>query len=49
MESTGEIHGGRSVCDVTRRSDGRLRMVERFTWNTRDGGGTNAFEQVPRD
>jgi hypothetical protein len=45
-EASGEIHGGRSVCDVTRRSDGRIRIVEHFAWDTRDGSGTNVFEET---
>ncbi len=28
--------------------NGRLRLVEHFTWITRDGQGTNIFEEVER-
>ena len=47
VEDSGEIHGGRSVCEVTRRPGGRLRVVEHFRWTTRDGNGTNVFDEVP--
>jgi len=43
-ESSGEIHGGSSVCEVTRRPDGGLRFLEHFRWRTREGSGTNVFE-----
>ena len=45
-EISGEIHGGRSVCEVGRRPDGRTRIVERFTWSTREGSGTNVFDEL---
>lgn len=45
-EESGEIHGGRSVCDVDRTVDGRIRIVEHFTWRTRAGSGTNVFEEI---
>lgn len=46
VEASGEIHGGRSVCDVERLADGRTRMHEHFTWRTRPGSGTNVFDEV---
>lgn len=44
-ESGNEIHRGRSVCQVERLNDGRTRIVEHFTWITRDGSGTNVFDE----
>lgn len=44
-EASGEIHSGRSVCDVIRRSDGRIQIVEHFAWTSRAGSGTNVFEE----
>jgi len=46
VEASGEIHGGRSVCEVERRADRRLRIVEHFAWSTRPGSGTNVFEEI---
>jgi hypothetical protein len=46
VEACGEIHGGRSVCEVDRRPDGRIRIVEHFAWHTRCGSGTNVFEEI---
>ncbi|MGK2858942.1 MAG: hypothetical protein ACSLFQ_17220 [Thermoanaerobaculia bacterium] len=47
VEASGEIHGGRSTCDVVRTADGRLRILERFVWSTREGSGTNVFDELP--
>jgi hypothetical protein len=44
-EDSGELHGGSSACQVLRRSDGRIRIVEHFRWKTRDGAGTNVFDE----
>jgi hypothetical protein len=46
VEDSGEIHGGRSTCDITRGADGRIRILEQFAWSTRDGSGTNVFDEV---
>lgn len=46
VEVAGHVHGGRSICDIERRSDGLLRLHEHFTWETRAGSGTNRFDQV---
>jgi hypothetical protein len=46
VEASGEIHGGRSVCEVERRPDHRIRIVEHFAWSTRAGCGTNVFEEI---
>ena len=48
VESSGEIHGGRSICEVTRLQDGRTRIVEHFTWRTRSGSGDNVFDEIER-
>jgi hypothetical protein len=45
-ELGGRVHGGHSHCDLEVLQDGRVRIHEHFTWATRDGAGTNVFEQV---
>jgi hypothetical protein len=47
VEVSGAIHGGRSTCDIALTSGGRIRIVERFTWTTRNGHGTNVFDEFP--
>ena len=46
VEAPGEIHGGASVCQVRRRANGRIRILENFTWRTRAGSGINVFDEV---
>lgn len=46
LETSGEIHGGSSVCDLVTLPDGRTRIVEHFTWRTREGSGDNIFDQI---
>jgi hypothetical protein len=48
-EAGGSIQGGRSVCEVHLRADGRVRMIERFAWSTRSGAGVNVFDEVDRE
>jgi hypothetical protein len=45
VEASGQVHAGRSVCEIFRTAAGRLRVVERFVWTTRDGRGTNVFDE----
>ena len=46
VEASGAIHGGSSACDVSKGPDGRIRMLEHFTWRTRGGSGTNVFDET---
>lgn len=46
-EVSGDVHGGRSLCEVTRLANGRLRVLEHFSWETRVGSGTNVFDEIP--
>jgi hypothetical protein len=48
-EGSGELHAGRSHCDVQWLGDGRLRLIEHFAWSTRVGSGVNVFEELPSD
>jgi hypothetical protein len=48
VDRQGEVHGGRSVCDLEVLPDGRLRLVEHFQWESRSENGTNVLEQVTR-
>ncbi len=46
VEGSGEIHGGSAVCDLLTLPDGRTRIVEHFTWRTREGFGDNIFDEI---
>jgi len=45
VDRRGGVHGGRSVCDVTVLPDGRVRLLEHFQWESREGAGTNVLEE----
>jgi hypothetical protein len=49
LEASGELHAGRSACELRRLEDGRIRVFEHFRWSTRDGEGTNVFDEVGSD
>lgn len=42
----GAIHAGESACHVQELPDGRLRLIEHFTWSTRHGSGVNVFDEA---
>jgi hypothetical protein len=46
LEVSGQIHGGRSSCEVQRTAQTGLRVIEHFTWSTRSGSGTNIFHEI---
>lgn len=47
LEQGDVLNSGRSSCEVERTPDGRLRILEHFEWESRPGGGTNVFEELP--
>ena len=46
-EEGATIHAGSSVCEVRELGDGRLRLIEHFTWSTKPGTDVNVFEELP--
>jgi hypothetical protein len=42
------MHGGHSWCEVL-DYDHRVRILEHFVWETRDGAGVNVFDEVEGD
>jgi len=46
MTTTGVLDGGVSHCELVAAPEGRLRLVEHFQWESRDGSGTNIFEEL---
>ena len=49
MEAGDGIHAGASTCDIVRLDDGRIRLIEHFTWSTRPGAGVNVFDELPSE
>ena len=46
MSIDGDLDGGVSYCDLAITPAGRLRMTEHYEWESREGSGTNVFEEV---
>ena len=46
VDNHGVIDGGYSTCEVGRTIDGRLQLIEHFNWDSREGSGTNIFEEI---
>jgi len=46
LEDSGQIHCGRSICEVQWSEETGLRVIEHFTWSTRTGSGTNIFVEI---
>ncbi len=46
VDGEGRVDGGHSICDLQRLPDGRIRLLEHFEWESRDGSGTNMLEEV---
>ena len=47
LETPHAFHAGSSVCEIQERPDGRIRLIEHFVWRTRNGSGTNVFDETP--
>jgi hypothetical protein len=43
----GNLDAGVSTGTIERLADGRLRLIEQYQWLTRNGHGTNIFEEIP--
>jgi hypothetical protein len=46
LDTEGRLDGGYSTCEISRTPDGRIRFLEHFRWESREGSGTNVFEEV---
>ena len=46
VDNAGRLDGGHSTCEIGRMANGRIRLVEHFVWDSREGSGTNVFEEV---
>lgn len=47
VDTGGNLDAGVSTGEIERLADGRLRLIEHFEWSTRNGKGTNIFEELP--
>ncbi len=44
-----QVDGGASQGRLELLGDGRLRLVESFSWESRDGNGVNIFEEIAKE
>jgi len=40
------LDGGYSKCKIEILNDGRIRLIEKFEWESREGIGENIFEEI---
>ena len=45
-DQSGKLVGGRSECCLEHNENGRLRLIERFVWESRNEAGENFFEEI---
>lgn len=45
-DTDGNLDGGQSSCELERRADGGIRIIERFFWESRGEDGVNIIEDV---
>jgi len=48
LQTDGKLDGGYSNCEVKILDDGRFQIIEHFQWESREGTGTNFFEEVKK-
>jgi len=46
IDHAGRLDGGHSTCEIGRTADGRIQLAEHFTWDSREGTGTNIYEEI---
>lgn len=46
IDREGRIDGGLSTCQIEQAENGRIRLVEHFQWESREGSGTNVLQEV---
>ena len=47
IDTEGHLDGGESNCELALTPEGKLRLLEHFQWESREGVGTNIFEELP--
>ncbi len=46
VDNSGRLDSGHSTCEIRWMAEGRMRLIEHFTWDSREGSGTNIFEDI---
>jgi len=40
------LDGGHSTCEIKKLENGKLQLIEHFKWSSREGTGTNIYEEI---
>jgi hypothetical protein len=43
----GRLDSGHALCELLRLPGGRIQLTEHFSWDSREGSGSNLLEQIP--
>lgn len=46
VDNSGRLDGGYSTCEIGRTAEGKVQLVEHFKWDSREGSGTNIYEEI---
>ena len=46
LDVHGHLDSGHSRCEISKTTEGRIRIVEHFQWESREGSGSNVFEEL---
>ena len=46
VDNSGRLDGGHSTCEIGRMTNGTIQLSEHFVWDSREGSGTNIFEEI---
>ena len=46
VQINGRLDGGVSKCSLDINENGKLRLIEHFSWESQEGSGINIFEEI---
>ena len=46
VDNAGRLDGGCSTREIGWTAEGRVQLAEHFTWDSREGSGTNIYEEI---
>jgi hypothetical protein len=46
VDNSGRLNGGYSTCEIEWTAEGKLQLAEHFKWDSREGSGTNIYEEI---
>ena len=46
IDAHGRVDSGHAFCELSRLPGGRMQLTEHFSWDSRDGSGSNLLEQT---